>query len=35
LDINAARAHIANDPGLIGTSLGSMYLGENVQESFV
>jgi 3-hydroxy-9,10-secoandrosta-1,3,5(10)-triene-9,17-dione monooxygenase len=35
LDINAARAHIANDPGLIGTSLGSMYLGESVQESFV
>jgi len=35
LDINAARAHIANDPALIGTSLGSMYLGENVQESFV
>jgi len=35
LDINAARAHIANDPMLIGTSLGAMYLGESVQESFV
>jgi len=35
LDINAARAHIANDPGLIGTSLGAMYLGEQAQETFV
>ena len=35
LDINAARAHVANDPGLIGNSLGAMYLGENVQEFFV
>jgi 3-hydroxy-9,10-secoandrosta-1,3,5(10)-triene-9,17-dione monooxygenase len=35
LDINAARAHVANDPGLIGSSLGAMYLGENVQEFFV
>jgi 3-hydroxy-9,10-secoandrosta-1,3,5(10)-triene-9,17-dione monooxygenase len=35
LDINAARAHVANDPNLIGTSLGAMYLGEQVQESFV
>lgn len=35
LDINAARAHVANDPALIGTSLGAMYLGETVNESFV
>jgi 3-hydroxy-9,10-secoandrosta-1,3,5(10)-triene-9,17-dione monooxygenase len=35
LDINAARAHIANDPVIIGTSLGAMYLGEQVQEFFV
>lgn len=35
LDINAARAHVANDPALIGTSLGAMYLGEQVQEIFI
>jgi len=35
LDINAARAHVANDPAIIGTSLGAMYLGEPVQEFFV
>ena len=35
LDINAARAHIANDPTLIGTSLGALYLGEPTQEFFV
>jgi 3-hydroxy-9,10-secoandrosta-1,3,5(10)-triene-9,17-dione monooxygenase len=35
LDINAARAHVANDPALIGTSVGAMYLGETAQEFFV
>jgi 3-hydroxy-9,10-secoandrosta-1,3,5(10)-triene-9,17-dione monooxygenase len=35
LDVNAARAHVANDPALIGTSVGAMYLGEPVQEFFV
>jgi len=35
LDINAARAHVANDPGIIGASLGAMYLGEQVQEFFI
>ena len=35
LDINAARAHVANDPALIGTSLGALYLGEPIQEFFV
>jgi 3-hydroxy-9,10-secoandrosta-1,3,5(10)-triene-9,17-dione monooxygenase len=35
LDINAARAHVANDPALIGTSAGAMYLGETAQEFFV
>jgi 3-hydroxy-9,10-secoandrosta-1,3,5(10)-triene-9,17-dione monooxygenase len=35
LDINAARAHVANDPALIGTSLGALYLGESIQEFFV
>jgi 3-hydroxy-9,10-secoandrosta-1,3,5(10)-triene-9,17-dione monooxygenase len=35
LDINAARAHVANDPAVIGTSLGALYLGEQVQEFFV
>lgn len=35
LDINAARAHVANDPNIIGTPLGALYLGENVQETFV
>jgi 3-hydroxy-9,10-secoandrosta-1,3,5(10)-triene-9,17-dione monooxygenase len=35
LDINAARAHVANDPTIIGTSLGALYVGENVQEFFI
>jgi 3-hydroxy-9,10-secoandrosta-1,3,5(10)-triene-9,17-dione monooxygenase len=35
LDINAARAHVANDPAVVGTSLGAMYLGEPVQEFFI
>jgi len=35
LDINAARAHVANDPALIGTSVGAQYLGETVQELFI
>ena len=35
LDINAARAHVANDPTLIGTSAGAIYLGEPAQELFV
>jgi 3-hydroxy-9,10-secoandrosta-1,3,5(10)-triene-9,17-dione monooxygenase len=35
LDINAARAHVANDPTIIGTSLGALFVGENVQEFFV
>jgi 3-hydroxy-9,10-secoandrosta-1,3,5(10)-triene-9,17-dione monooxygenase len=35
LDINAARAHVANDPTLIGTSLGAVYMGEQTQEFFV
>jgi 3-hydroxy-9,10-secoandrosta-1,3,5(10)-triene-9,17-dione monooxygenase len=35
LDINAARAHVANDPAIIGTPLGALYVGENVQEFFI
>jgi 3-hydroxy-9,10-secoandrosta-1,3,5(10)-triene-9,17-dione monooxygenase len=35
LDINAARAHVANNPRLVGTSLGATYLGERVQEFFI
>jgi len=35
LDVNAARAHVANDPAIIGTSLGALYVGENVQEFFI
>jgi 3-hydroxy-9,10-secoandrosta-1,3,5(10)-triene-9,17-dione monooxygenase len=35
LDINAARAHVANDPAVVGTSLGALYVGETVQEFFV
>jgi len=35
LDANAARAHVANDPSLIGATLGGMYVGENPQELFV
>jgi 3-hydroxy-9,10-secoandrosta-1,3,5(10)-triene-9,17-dione monooxygenase len=35
LDINAARAHVANDPAVVGGSLGMMYLGEQVQEFFI
>jgi 3-hydroxy-9,10-secoandrosta-1,3,5(10)-triene-9,17-dione monooxygenase len=35
LDLNAARAHVANDPRLIGVSLGAMYVGEPAQEFFV
>jgi hypothetical protein len=26
---------VANDPAIIGTSLGALYVGENVQEFFV
>jgi 3-hydroxy-9,10-secoandrosta-1,3,5(10)-triene-9,17-dione monooxygenase len=35
LDANAARAHVANDPNLIGSTLGSMYMGEQAQDFFV
>jgi 3-hydroxy-9,10-secoandrosta-1,3,5(10)-triene-9,17-dione monooxygenase len=35
LDLNAARAHVANDPGIVGTSLGMIYLGGTAQEFFV
>jgi 3-hydroxy-9,10-secoandrosta-1,3,5(10)-triene-9,17-dione monooxygenase len=35
LDINASRAHVANDPTIIGTSLGALYVGETVQEFFI
>ncbi|MGA0735662.1 MAG: flavin-dependent monooxygenase, partial [Steroidobacteraceae bacterium] len=35
LDANAARAHVANDPALVGMSLGNLYLGEQPQEFFV
>ena len=35
LDINAARAHVANNPRLVGTSLGATYIGEPVQEFFI
>jgi 3-hydroxy-9,10-secoandrosta-1,3,5(10)-triene-9,17-dione monooxygenase len=35
LDLNAARAHVANDPALVGTSLGTIYLGGTAQEFFV
>ena len=35
LDTNAARAHVANDPALVGLSLGNLYLGEQPQEFFV
>jgi 3-hydroxy-9,10-secoandrosta-1,3,5(10)-triene-9,17-dione monooxygenase len=35
LDANAARAHVANDPNLIGSTLGGMYMGEQPQDFFV
>lgn len=35
LDINASRAHIANDPTLIGATLGAMRLGLDAQDFFV
>jgi len=35
LDINAARAHVANDPTLIGASTGAAQLGEEVREFFI
>lgn len=35
LDTNASRAHVANDPNLIGTALGGMYMGEQPQDTFV
>jgi 3-hydroxy-9,10-secoandrosta-1,3,5(10)-triene-9,17-dione monooxygenase len=35
LDINAARAHVANDPGVIGPALGMLQMGEQPQEFFV
>ena len=35
LDLNAARAHVANTPTLLGVSLGAKYLGEDVKEFFI
>jgi 3-hydroxy-9,10-secoandrosta-1,3,5(10)-triene-9,17-dione monooxygenase len=35
LDINASRAHVANDPTLVGTTLGAMYMGAENDQSFV
>jgi 3-hydroxy-9,10-secoandrosta-1,3,5(10)-triene-9,17-dione monooxygenase len=35
LDLNASRAHVANDPTLIGTTLGGMSVGIESQDSFV
>jgi len=35
LDLCAARAHVANDPAIVGTSLGALYMGEQAQEFFV
>lgn len=35
LDLNASRAHVANDPNLIGNSLGQLYMGQQPQEFFV
>jgi 3-hydroxy-9,10-secoandrosta-1,3,5(10)-triene-9,17-dione monooxygenase len=35
LDLNVARAHVANDPMLVGSTLGAMYVGEQVQEFFI
>lgn len=34
LDLNAARAHVANDPGIIGGSVGAMMMGQTVFEAF-
>ncbi len=35
LDLNAARAHVANTPTLLGVSLGAKFLGEDVKEFFI
>ena len=35
LDINASRAHVANDPNLIGQTLGGMYVGQQPMDTFV
>lgn len=35
LDVNASRAHIANDPNLIGTTLGGLYVGQQPMDTFV
>ncbi len=35
LDLNAARAHVANDPNLIGQSFGALIMGQDVAEYFV
>lgn len=35
LDIHASRAHVANDPTLIGATLGAMSLGIETQDFFV
>ena len=35
LDINASRAHVANDPNLIGTTLGGLYVGQQPMDTFV
>jgi 3-hydroxy-9,10-secoandrosta-1,3,5(10)-triene-9,17-dione monooxygenase len=35
LDLNAARAHVANTPTLLGVSIGAKSLGEDVKEFFI
>jgi len=34
-DIMASRAHVANNPDLLGPSLGAMYMGQPNVELFV
>jgi 3-hydroxy-9,10-secoandrosta-1,3,5(10)-triene-9,17-dione monooxygenase len=35
LDLNAARAHVANTPSLVGVPLGASYMGEEIREFFI
>lgn len=35
LDINAARAHVGNDPALIGSRVGALIFGEKTHEAFI
>lgn len=35
MDLNAARAHVANTPSLVGVPLGAHYMGDEIREFFI